>query len=181
MGGALLRRSLPRYGMGGILISITDFFKNPKRKHLLPCILLALAAGFLLLFFPTGETEPKSTSLSPTEIYRAALEAEVESLLAEMDGVGDCRVVLTLSYGYEYTYATDQKVSQKGDGKETEKNLVLAGDNGNTSPILLREKQPVVSGAAVVCPGADNVTCLRIASLRSALFSIDSNQISIQT
>ena len=98
-----------------------------------------------------------------------------------MEGVKDCKVVLTLSYGYEYTYATDQRVSQKGEDKETEKNLVLAGENGNTAPVLLREKQPTVSGAAVVCPGADNKTCLRIASLLSALFSIDSSQISIQT
>lgn len=162
-------------------MSITAFFKNPKRKHLLPCILLALGAGLLLLILPAGGGESAEAVRSPTEEYRAALEAEVEALLGQMDGVKSCRVVLTLSYGYEYTYATDQRVNQHVSGKETEKTVVLAGENGTTSPILLREKQPVVCGAAVVCPGADNVTCLRIASLLSALFSIDSSQISIQT
>ena len=162
-------------------MNLTDFFKNPKRKQLLPCILLGLVAGILLLFFPTGEPETSVSTVSPTEVYRAALESEVEALLCQMDGVKDCTVVLALSYGYEYTYATDQKVNQKGEDKETEKTVVLAGENGNVSPILLREKQPVVCGAAVVCPGADSKTCLRIASLLSALFSIDSSQISIQT
>lgn len=162
-------------------MNLTDFFKNPKHKHLLPCILLALVAGILLLFFPAGETKTSSSTVSPTELYRAALESEVESLLCQMEGVKDCKVVLTLSYGYEYTYATDQKVSQRGEEKETEKTVVLAGENGNASPILLREKQPVVCGAAVVCPGADSRTCLRISALLSALFSMDSSQISIQT
>ncbi len=160
---------------------MTAFFKNPKHKHLLPCLLLALAAGLLLLVLPTDGSQPETSSRSLTEEYRAALEAEVEDLLNGMEGVKNCKVVLTLSYGYEYLYATDQRVNERQDGKETEKTVVLAGENGNVSPILLREKQPVVCGAAVVCPGADNVTCLRIASLLSALFSIDSQQISIQT
>ena len=162
-------------------MSITDFFKKPKGKHLLPCLLLALAAGTLLLLFPSGGPSEDPGTYSPAEAYRAALEAEVEALIGQMDGVKDCRVVLTLAYGYEYLYATDQRVQQSESGKETEKTVVLAGENGNSSPILLREKQPVVLGASVVCPGADNTTCLRIASLLSALFAIDSSQISIQT
>ena len=161
-------------------MNLTEFWKNPKRKSLLPCILLALAAGVLLLLLPEGSAAVTETA-SPTELYREALEAEVEDLIGGMEGVDSCTVVLTLSYGYEYLYATDQHVVQHANGKDVEKNLVLATGEGGEAPILLREKQPTVSGVAVVCPDASPALCLRITSLLSALFGLESNAISIQT
>jgi hypothetical protein len=70
---------------------------------------------------------------------------------------------------------------QHANGKDVEKNLVLATGEGGEAPILLREKQPTVSGVAVVCPDASPALCLRITSLLSALFGLESNAISIQT
>lgn len=161
-------------------MNFSEFFKNPKRKGLLPCILLALAAGVILLLLPeSGGAQPQSVSTAQT--YRETLERELEALICEMQGVESCTVVLTLSYGYEYVYATDQRVNEHSGGKETEKNVVLATENGSETPILLREKQPVVCGAAVVCPGADAALCLRISSLFSALFGLESGSVSIQT
>lgn len=162
-------------------MSLTDLFKDPKRKNLLPCLLLALAAGVILLLLPEGGDASQPQGVSLTEAYREALEEEVEDLISRMEGVESCTVVLTLAYGYEYLYATDQRVNEHSGGKEIEKNLILAAEEGGEAPILLREKQPVVSGAAVVCPGADTATCLRIASLLSALFGLESDSVSIQT
>jgi stage III sporulation protein AG len=162
-------------------LNLAEFFKNPKRKGLLPCILLALAAGVILLLLPDGGGTPQTEAFSPTREYREALEVEVEDLISRMEGVDSCTVVLTLSYGFEYLYATNQHVNEHSGGKETEKTIVLATEDGGEMPILLREKQPVVCGAAVVCPGADASTCLRISSLLSALFGLEGNAISIQT
>ncbi len=147
----------------------------------MPCILLALAAGLVLLLLPDGGGSVQTDALSPTREYRETLEAEVEDLISRMEGVDTCTVVLTLSYGFEYLYATDQHVNEHSGGKETGKTIVLATEDGGEVPILLREKQPVVCGAAVVCPGADTATCLRISSLLSALFGLEGNAISIQT
>ena len=77
--------------------------------------------------------------------------------------------------------ATDQRVNEHSGGKEIEKLIVLATENGGEAPILLREKQPVVMGVAVVCPGASTATCLSISSLLSALFGLEGSAISIQT
>lgn len=154
-----------------------------KTKHIkgLPYILLALAAGIVLLILPGGTDETENASTSSGETYRIALEREVADLICEMEGVDSCTVVLTLAYGYEYTYATDQRVNENANGKETEKLIVLAAESGGEVPILLREKMPTVSGVAVVCPGAESVTCARITELLRALFSLPYEQISIQT
>ncbi len=135
----------------------------------------------ILLLLPSGGGSSSAVSSPGSEEYRLALEQEVQSLICDMSGVKNCTVVLTLSYGYEYLYATDQRVNEYSGGKETEKTIVLATESGNETPITLREKQPVVCGAAVVCPGADAAVCTRIASLLRALFSLSDENISIQT
>ena len=154
-----------------------------KLKHIkgLPYIALALAAGIVLLLLPSGSGHESTVSASLGDTYRASLEQEVADLLCEMEGVESCRVVLTLASGYEYTYATDQRVTEHEGGKETEKTVVLATQSGGEEPILLREKLPIVLGIAVVCPGADYVACARIKELLCALFALSDEQISIQT
>ena len=164
--------------------AVSAFFRKCKRIKGLPYLLLALAAGLILLLLPAGNSNDAVTSDTPdSTAYRLALEQEVRSLLRELEGVEDCTVVLTLSYGYEYTYATDQRVKEQSDGnyKETEKTIVLATENGNQTPLPLREKQPVVCGAAVVCPGADEAVRARISSLLRALFALEDPFISIQS
>ena len=162
--------------------STGGFLAKCKRIKGMPYLLLALAAGLILLLLPSGKSDPQTAESAPdAETYRLALEREIESLLRELDGVADCTVVLTLSSGYEYTYATDQKVREQSDGKETEKTVVLATQDGDEKPLPLREKQPVVCGAAVVCPGADEVLRNRIAGLLRALFSLEDPAISIQS
>lgn len=154
-----------------------------KIKHIkgLPYIALALAAGVVLLILPSGGEQAQTVSVPLGDAYRVALEREVADLLCEMEGVESCNVVLTLAYGYEYTYATDQRVAEHEGGKETEKTIVLATQSGSETPILLREKMPTVSGVAVVCPNADYVACARIKELLCALFALSDEQISIQT
>ncbi len=147
----------------------------------MPYLLLALAAGVILLLLPSGKATPAKQDENGSETYRQALENEVETLLCSMEGVKRCRVVLTLEQGYAYTYATDQRVNEHSGGKETEKTVVLADTSGGEAPLLLSEKQPTVCGAAVVCKGADKATCARILSLLQALFHLESSQISIQT
>lgn len=162
--------------------AVGSFFRKCKRIKGLPYLLLALAAGLILLLLPSGSRDEAATNDVPdSTAYRLALEQEVRSLLRELEGVEDCTVVLTLSYGYEYTYATDQRVKEQSDGKEIEKTIVLAAENGNQAPLPLREKQPVVCGAAVVCPGADEAIRARISALLRALFALEDPFISIQS
>lgn len=169
-------RSLPNDTAAGA------FFRKCKRIKGLPYLLLAFAAGLILLLLPAGKSDGNAASETPgSEEYRLALEQEVRSLLCDLEGVKDCTVVLTLSYGYEYTYATDQRVKEQSDSKESEKTIVLAADNGKETPLPLREKQPIVCGAAVVCPGADDAVRARIASLLRALFALEDPFISIQS
>lgn len=147
-------------------------------------VALMLAAGLLFMLLPqsNGETEQvSSTPQMSSQEYCALLEEKAESLICELSGVKDCRVVITLECGYQYIYATDQHVREESSGKQTDKTVVLANGDGGETAILLRETMPAVSGIAVVCRGASYETQYRIIELLCALFDIKSNRISVQT
>lgn len=151
------------------------FFEKLSRLKALPCILLAVSAGLLLLLLP-GKTaaDPLQTAEpDASATYKAALEADLSELLCGLDGVKDCAVVITLTDGYEYLYASDQSVRENAAGKETEKKIVLASESGGQSPLLLREKMPRVGAVAVTLRGGDERTRASARSLLSALFGAD--------
>lgn len=135
----------------------------------------------------SGDDTKQEQQVQTANEYCLSLEQKTETLLKELDGVKDCKVQITLVYGYEYVYATDQKVAEQynSDGtaaaKETEKKyVVITSDNGSKT-VLLREKMPSVMGIAVVCKNASYETQYKIISLLTALFDIPSNKISVQT
>ena len=109
-------------------------FKNMKGKWTLA--LLGVLGLALLLLGGGTSTEEEATALG-TEDYRAALTAEVRALCAEVRGVGEVSVLLTLEAGESHIYA------------ENERGYVTAGGEG----LLIESRPPRVAGVAVVCEG----------------------------
>lgn len=153
-------------------------------------ILLGILAGVILLLLPN---EDNADSTNGEKVYKSAneyclaLENKTEDLINGLDGVKNCRVQMTLVYGYEYVYASDQHVNENfnSDGttaaKETDKKYVVITSGNGSEAVLLREKMPTVQGIAVVCKGASYETQYKIISLLTALFDIPSNKICVQT
>lgn len=151
----------------------------------LACILGA--AGVLLIclseWLPQKEKTEKGENSLTAEAYCEQMENRLSQLLGSMEGVGKCRVYVTLESGVEYVYATEQKenadYSKDSDGKgekvsereDTEQNVILIdGEKGETG-LLLTEKQPTVKGVVVVCDGGNNAAVSErvIAAVTTAL------------
>lgn len=170
--------------------SLLQLWNRIKNTKTLPYIVIGAAAFFVLLLFPESdvgsEAEPSGTAVTSAE-YCALLESKAEELICYLAEVKDCSVFITLSEGYTYIYATDQKVNETdspdstGYSKSTEKTIVLAEADGDSRPILINEKMPEVAGVAVVCRGASYETQYKIIELMCALFDVSSNKISVQT
>lgn len=147
-------------------------------------VAIGIAAGLMLMLFPSGETENdvlESEHVIGSAEYCAMLENKAEELIKSLPEVDDCSVFITLESGYRYIYATDQHVREASGSKETDKTIVLAGNGNGENPILVEESMPSVAGVAVVCGNADYRTQYRIIELMCALFDIESNRISVQT
>lgn len=141
----------------------------------------------------TMEDSGSSTSLFS---YEHELEARLERILGEMEGVISVDVMITL-------YSTAEKVLEKsvqfeenrqeiekGSGESTEKSVnsqtnksseaLLAGSSSDSAPYVLKEISPSVQGVIVAAQG--NITQTKISEISEAvqaLFGIDAHKVKV--
>lgn len=145
-------------------------------------VIIGILAGLILLILPSSDEKSEintASVLTGTE-YCKLLEEKAEKLIKQLPEVEKCSVFITLESGYRYIYASDQRVKEASDSKETEKTVVLAGNGNGEEPLVVEEIMPKVAGVAIVCPDASYETQYRIVELISALFDIKSNRISVK-
>ncbi len=94
----------------------------------------------------TGDTAVSAVTESQVE---RALEDRISELLTQVEGVGRCRVMVTLESGSRSVYATDSAVTASGTSEQV---LTVDTDTGPVG-LLLTRIQPTVKGVAVVCEG----------------------------
>jgi hypothetical protein len=98
----------------------------------------------------------------------------MEAICADVAGVGEVDVVVTLEGGFSYVYATDKKTNVGGESLT----YVTVGSGDRESLVYLSEKAPAILGIGVVCTGGMDPTVRReVTSLLSAAFGVGSNKI----
>lgn len=112
--------------------------------------------------------------------YVNNLDKELTEIISNIDGVGNCKVMITLKNTSESVYAKNTENSlSDGSSSQNDEYVIYNGENGD-SPLLLKENFPAIEGVAVVCSGGDNVKIQeQIKKCVSALFNISSNRISV--
>lgn len=133
-------------------------------------ILLAVLGIALVLLSGNGTAGSKSKSETTTardyDAYVADLEGRLQKTVASMDGVGTCKVMITLEKSDENVYATNSESKRDADSGE--------------SPLLLSAYLPNVQGVAVVCTGGDDPAVReKITTTVASLFGIPTNRISV--
>ncbi len=161
--------------------SLFASFRNMKHKERL--LVIACVFGVLLIllseFIPSDSSSKKSENVDYQQ-YIASLEEKSENIISSIDGVGKCKVMITLQETDENFYAqnTDESTDSGSISKKSE--YVLYEDNNNDSPVLVKQSFPKVMGVAVVCQGGDNANVKeKVISAVSSLYGISSAKISV--
>lgn len=132
---------------------IRNFFLKYRTVILIGLCLLCL----LILLMPSTEKsvdgEKKEVEIGDEE-YVKRLEIRLEEILSQIDGVGKCKVMITLSSSEEKIYAAD--IEQKGDNTLT--SYIKIKTDGDESTVVEKRYLPKVEGVAVVCDGAGSVS-----------------------
>ena len=167
------------------LLALGQKLREDKRARMLLCCALALlllAAGLHLRPEKAQEEAPTQARASPTQ---ESDEARLCALLSAVRGAGKVRVMLTYSEGPQTVFAAaqEQEASQNdregSRSKERRDPVVVKSDDAQTG-LVERTLSPVVQGVAVVCEGGgDPVVRAQIIAAVSALFSLNSNHISV--
>lgn len=120
---------------------------------------LGLLGMLLILFSGGNKDEPKPKEpIAETGVgsqwtaYRSEAESELADILSAIDGVGDTRVMITISASEEYVYAES---FTSGSGRE-EREYVKLKNGSSEEPLVESVKAPTITGVAVVCEGADS-------------------------
>ena len=130
--------------------------------------LLILAVGLFLMSF-SGKNVDEVNHAEPVVIVQEeSLEERLSSILSQIQGVGEVRVLLTELCGPESVFQTD--------GAEDRRETVIISDGSRGESGLVKQVlAPVYQGAVVVCQGGGN------ASVRLSVIEAVSNVTGVST
>lgn len=146
---------------------------------------------------PTEETETKVTALEEEtdseQTYAEEMEEKLQQILADMEGVGEVKVMITVEDTGEKVVEKDEKstvsttTESDGDGgtrtvtegEETQETRYVEL-SGEQYPYIKKEKLPTVTGVVVVAEGAGNPTVVsNISKAVEALFPVEAHKIMV--
>ena len=153
-----------------------------KGKFALP----VLGLGVLLLLWPSGAGETKSTASPETTVEEtlAAQQKEMERILARIEGAGELHLMLTLESDGERTLAEDTEEtlggSQDAPESQSRRETVVLSVSGGEEVVVTRRESPVYRGALVVCQGADRAEVkLAVTQAVAALTGLGADRITV--
>ncbi len=145
-------------------------------------VAIVLLVGLILMALP--ETEKKSESTTPAATQTATketMEDRLSSILSQISGAGEVRVLLTEAVGEEVFYQTNDSESSGENTSDKNINTVIVTDAQRTQSGLIRQiNPPAYRGAIVLCQGADDPKIqLAIVDAVSKITGLGANRISV--
>lgn len=156
----------------------------PKQWEKYKYVILVALVGVALLIWPESKTQKQPSA--PTAITSSTdLQQEMESILAEISGVGQVHVMLTMDTDGERQLAGDMELDYSGSQEAPEKYerstrpILRRGTEGD-EPIVTRTVYPTYRGALIVCQGGDRAEVkLAVTEAVSALTGLPSDRITV--
>lgn len=162
-----------------------------KNLKIIVLVIIFIVALIVFLKLSGEKSSSRTSSASSNQVYLTsleysqALEQKLESVLSQVKGAGQVKVMISLDGSPELKYAmdSDTKVSNSTNGSTTStssESPILVGKNGSTSPLILTEILPKVKGVIVVSSGANDISIkLDILNSVSTLLGISTDKINV--
>lgn len=154
--------------------------KNIRNK----IIIAAAAIGIILILLSdlnfSSKSAEESVQAGDYAEYVTTINDQLTGIISNIDGVGDCRVMITLKSSKESVYAENsENSSSESSNSENNEYVIYNSENGD-SPLLLKEEMPQVAGVAVVCSGGDSEAVReKVIDCVCALFNVPSSRVSV--
>lgn len=151
-----------------ILKKVTEFVS--KYRY----VVLVLLLGVILMLLPTGSKETQDTLQTEPGIEQSVdIQAQLEDILAQIQGVGKVQVMLTLEAGEQTVYQYDES----GTNRDT---VIITDADRAQSGLVEQVYSPCYRGAVIVCQGADSaVVRLNVIEAVSKVTGLSTDKISV--
>lgn len=119
---------------------------------------IVLLIGMILMMLPVEkDTKDQSTFKQPVTVQEESTQKQMESILCQIAGAGDVKVMLTIAQGERILYQTDSTYTQGENSTDTRTQTILVTDSQRNETGLIHQKNPpVYQGAIVLAEGADH-------------------------
>ncbi len=112
--------------------------------------------------------------------YTLQLENKLTDVISSIQGVGECRVMITLENTTESVYATNNENKSDDKSSNRKDEYVFYDSAQGEAPVLIKEYLPKVQGVTVVCSGGDDIAVKeKIIESVTSLFNIPTNRVSV--
>lgn len=169
--------------------NILSLFTGKNLKIIILSIIVLIAL-IMYIGISDNSTTTKDNLINENRTYQTTLEYceqienKLETLLSQIDGAGQVKVMITVDGSPELVYAsdTDTKTSSNSSGttSTSSSSPIIVSGNGNSNALILTENLPAVKGVIVVSSGASNISIkLDILNAVSTLLDISTDKISV--
>ncbi len=143
--------------IGILLIGVSDMFSNASK-----------------------DTDDDTVQTVSSDDYADEIEQKLTDIISSIDGVGECKIMVTLENSSENVYATDVQSDSDTDSSSTSEEYVIYDSNNGEEPVLLKEYYPKILGVTIVCSGGDDVVIKEtVTDTVTSLFNISTNRVSV--
>lgn len=120
------------------------------------------------------------SQVQSAEAYAEALEQRLEEMLMQIEGVGSCRVMITVSGSASYSYAQDSQQHIQSDEQEIQREHVILDEEAGDTALVEYIANPEVIGVIVACEGGEQyVVREQIYEAVKAVLDVPSNRICV--
>ena len=116
-------------------------------------VLLVVAIGVLLMCIPGKKEETTIQVTEQDATQTIPMEDKLEQVLAQIQGAGRVKVMLTISEGERILYQYDSDMS--GSNTERKDTVIITDGNRKEEAVIAQIIPPIYMGAIIVCQGAD--------------------------
>lgn len=119
---------------------------------------IVLLAGMILMMLPAEkDIKDQSTFKQSITVEEESTQKQMESILSQIAGAGDVKVMLTIAQGERILYQTDSTYTQGENSTDTRTQTILVTDSQRNETGLIHQKNPpVYQGAIILAEGADH-------------------------
>ncbi|MCD7796631.1 MAG: hypothetical protein LUG95_03175 [Clostridiales bacterium] len=143
--------------IGILLIGVLDMFSNASK-----------------------DIDDDTVQTVSSEDYADEIEQKLTEIISSINGVGECKIMVTLENSSENVYATDVQSDSDTDSSSTSEEYVIYDSNNDEEPVLLKEYYPKILGVTIVCSGGDDVVIKEtVTDTVTSLFNISTNRVSV--
>lgn len=174
---------------------MNDLLENLKKLKIgKKNIVLIFVAVFIMLLLLLSEIffegDKEIVAKENEEVYSSQYiektEKELESILENIKGAGQVKVMITLENCYENVFAKgySEKTDNKTDSQKSESEeeyIIIKNGSNNEECLVIKVLQPSIKGVAVIAQGAGDIQVKNaITQTVCALFDISTAKVSVE-